>query len=164
MTDMLCLVADSDQEAGSDPISKIVASRLRAAAKARGWTQGQVHYQANAGQPEGDEIVSLTTVQMLLRGAYVNPSLGTVLAVARALDLTLDQVVGISPMPETVPTPVEDDLAVRVDRLETTLRAFLESQAQAEDEQAARLEREIGTEPRVRDAGSPQAGARRKAK
>lgn len=127
---MLCLVADrEDREVEADPIGKIIATRLRAAARARGWTQGQVHYQANVGQPKGEEIVSLTTVQMLLRGAHTNPSLSTVLAVARALDLTLDQVVGISPMPEMVPVPVEDDVSARVASLEAELREMRQGMA-----------------------------------
>jgi transcriptional regulator with XRE-family HTH domain len=168
---MLCLVADSEREAGSDPIGKIVAARLRAAAKARGWTQGQVHYQANVGQPEGEEIVSLTTVQMLLRGAYVNPSLSTVLAVARALDLTLDQVVGISPMPETVPAPAEDDVAVRVQQLEEELRQmragfaqFLRGEAAADRQEAESIEQKPRTEPHAGGGGARPPHRRRKAK
>ncbi len=153
MRAMLCLVADNeDQEKTADPIGKIVARRLRTAQQARGWTQGQVHYQANAGLPDGHEAVSLTTVQMLLRGAHTNPSLGTVLAVARALDLTLDQVVGISPMPESVSVPPEDDVDSRLRRIEDALAkigAFHAAEAEADEQTAIALEQEAHAARRV---------------
>lgn len=163
---MLCLVAERD-ESEADPIGKIIASRLRAAAKARGWTQGQVHYQANVGQPEGEEIVSLTTVQMLLRGAHTNPSLSTVLAVARALDLTLDQVVGISPMPEMVRLPPEDDVDVRLRRIEEALGkigVFQLAEAESDEQAATALEQAAAAKRRAPGGVSPLRSGRRKAK
>lgn len=135
---MLCLVADNTREEQTEQIGRVIASRLRATAKARGWTQGQVHYQANQGQPE--EIVSMATVSALLRGSINNPGIGTVLAVARAMDLTLDQVVGITPLPETTLVPVEDDLAERVRRLESTLSQFLKAEIQSDESAAQALE------------------------
>lgn len=158
---MLCLVADNTGEQ-AEQIGRIIGARLRAAMKARGWTQGQVHYQANRGQ--GEEIVSLATVSALIRGAIGSPSVANTLAVARALDLTLDQAVGISPMPETIPRPLEDDVATRMERLENTVRTLLETLAVREEESAEELEQGLGKPATARDGVTPSAHRRKKAK
>lgn len=165
---MLCLVADNTREDQAEQIGRIIGARLRAAAKARGWTQGQVHYQANRGQ--SDEIVSLATVSALLRGSIASPSVANTLAVARALELTLDQVVGISPMPETAPLPVEDDLSAQFSALKAEVRElrrglaqFLETEASADRQEAEEIEQTRQAEQRARAAASP-LGRRRKAK
>lgn len=157
---MLCLVASRDDES-MDQVGRLIGARLRRAAKDRGWTQGQVHYRANAGQEE--EIISQATVSALLRGAIANPGIGTVYAVARALDLTLDQVMGMKPMPVVeVTTPPADDVSARVDhltdqvdKLGQMMRELMVLSAEDKVEVAEALRR-VAT-----DAGqSPSAGQR----
>lgn len=159
---MLCLVADNEREVEAEPIGRIIAARLRAAMRAKGWTQGQVHYQVNRGLPQGQELLSLKTVGQLLRGSQVNPSFGTVLAVAQALGLTPDQVAGVTPMPETAPLPLEDDVSARVRNLESELREmrqgfaqFLRGEADADRQAATAIEQSRQSESPVRGVQSP---------
>lgn len=159
---MLCLVADNEREVEAEPIGRIIAARLRAAMKAKGWTQGQVHYQVNRGLPQGDELLSLKTVGQLLRGSQVNPSFGTVLAVSQALGLTPDQVAGVAPMPETAPLPIEDDVTARVGRIENVLDQLLERLAERSESLGATPIASDGKAPR-RLGAVPTQSQRRKA-
>lgn len=117
---MLCLVAN-DEETGANPIGRMVSRRLKAVARQKKLTVGQVFYHMQNAVPS-EELPSLKTVEAFLRGSQVKPTFDVVYAVARGLGVTLDQLMGVAPMPEQAQIPLEDDVSSRVDQLEAELR------------------------------------------
>lgn len=124
---MLCLVADDYREEQTEKIGRVIARRLNAAAKAMRLTQGQVFVLCNQGLPPDQEIISEATVSAVMGGRVNNPGIGTVLILTQALGLSLDQAVGLTPMPESAPVPAEDDLAGIEERMGLRLQSGLEA-------------------------------------
>lgn len=174
---MLCLVADEDEER-TERVGQVVGRRLRAAARALRLTQGQVFVKCNEGALPGAEIISEATVSAVMGGRVNNPGIGTVLIIARALGLTTDQVLGISPMPETVPEPAKDDVREqlddlsaryamvdarmkrvddRMDRFATTLDALLARLELRSGELGREMPAGSGKKPRPRDVDSGES-------
>lgn len=156
MKTMLCLVASNTDEQGVEQIGRIVGSRLSRAAKARRLTAGQVHYLTNG-------VVSPATVSALLRGAISNPGIGTVMAVAGALGLSLEEVTGNAPLPEaSAATPPEADVDARLERLERMMRTVLGRGIADRELVAEALEADRAERPPTHAAKARRSGGARK--
>lgn len=158
---MLCLVPRPTENDHLDEIGRIIGARLSRLARERGLTRGQVHYMAG-----GDEIVSSATVNALLRGSIANPGIGTVLAIAKGLDLSLDQVLGLTPLPQVQAAPAPpagglEAVVERVDRLEKLLSQALLKTAEDRESVAEALEQASDKSKPKRANGPQPKGGRR---
>lgn len=78
-------------------IGRIIGGRIAHMASQRGWTQSQVAQNMQPSRSKG-------TVSMLMRGGIVDPPITTLIAMAKLFNVSLDQLVGFTPLPE-VETP-----------------------------------------------------------
>lgn len=75
-------------------IGREIGERARLLAHRKGMTQGQVAVNAGLSGP---------TISALFSGGTQDPPVGTVLKVARVLDVPIEQLLGLSPLPEAPP-------------------------------------------------------------
>jgi transcriptional regulator with XRE-family HTH domain len=99
-------------------IGRDIGEKLARIAAAQRLTQGQVAVKAKLSQP---------TVSALFNGAIKDPPISTVLKTAQALGVTLDQIVGLTPLPAPeVVEPAQDEIPAWGRDLKRTVDTLLE--------------------------------------
>ena len=137
------------------PIGRDVGEKLRLLAQQQRLTQGQVAQKAHLSQP---------TVSALFGGSIKDPPISTVLKAAQALGVTVDQVLGLTPLPMADQEPLADeDLRAQVAWLTKSVRQLLERGEADRLIVAAALEEEAREEQQPKREGSrrPSSSGRR---
>ncbi len=153
---MLVVEMPTDTEADRALLMQ-VGAKLRQIADAKKLRQGTVAKNAH---------VDASFVSRLFGEQSRQASLPHVYRVCKVLGVTLDQVLGISPMPEPAALS-EDDIAGRLARLEAALGLvgeFQVSEAAADEAAARSIEQDAVVAKRARGAAAQRPTPRRKAK
>lgn len=120
-------------------IGREIGAKLAQLAKAKKLTQGQVAMKARLSQP---------TISALFNGAIQDPPIGTVVKVAGALEVSIDQLLGSEPIAAAAPPEgeakvkqLEDDLGAVTRELRDLARRMQPLLDEREAGQVARPQR-----------------------
>lgn len=137
------------RKSDDDPLGVEAGKMLGAIALKRGLQQNQVA--AYAGLPA-------STIHNYFTGNTKKPSLTYILKISKALGVTLDQLLGFSPMPEIVPITPDD----RLGRLEATVEELRLMLLETDPRKAASGTRPVPAKS-ASDDRRPSTGRRRRA-